>query len=393
MGLPARFWLALASLCLTHTALAADPAESTQAKETDGSVSATIESSEPQQVEPKKIEPQQLPSVSAKDAMGDEERKTLEPGPTVTDLRVAAERFDEGRSSFRVGAFAEAAEHFEAADARAPSAPALGLAMRSRLEAGQFAKAATLAELVLLRHPENQELATQAKAIIDARRGEFGRLEISCKVRCELIIDKKLVHGRAMLLWRIHTEAGSHSIVANFEDGSVLSTSADSVLGEDTSVQLEPPAKPTTVALPPVVAKVDPTPAPEPQQLRLPPLYFWIGVGATSVLTAGTVWSGIDTLNNPGKDAVRAACAGQDSSCALYQEGQSKELRTNILLGSAIVVGVATAVTGLFFTDFGAPGAAPQRGSVTKWSVRPVAELHPQATGGLHGLIGAEGRF
>lgn len=312
--------------------------------------------------------------------------------PTATDLRIAADRFDEGRSSFRVGAFAEAAEHFEAADARAPSVSALGLAMRSRAEAGHFAKASTLAELVLVRHPEQTELVEQANGFIAAHRSEFGRLDIECATRCELIVDKKLVHGQALSLWHVHVEGGPHDVVANLADGSVVAAKVTVLNGESASVHLEPPPKP--VAAPPVVL---PNPAPPAEvvlteRVRLAPLYFWIGVGATTVLTGATVWSGIDTLYNPGQDAVRDACAGLDTNCPLYQEGQRKELRTNILLGSTLVVGLATATTGLFLTDFSRPKAEPKRGA-PHFSIRPMVGLSPSAPGSKVGLVGAEGRF
>src|SRR5512145_2664513 len=65
--------------------------------------------------------------------------------PKASELRVAAERFDEGRAAYKAQAFAEAAEHFEAADRHAPSESALGLAMRSREQAGQLLRAANLA--------------------------------------------------------------------------------------------------------------------------------------------------------------------------------------------------------------------------------------------------------
>ena len=313
--------------------------------------------------------------------------------PKATDLRIAADRFDEGRSSFKVGAFAEAAEHFEAADARAPSSAALGLAMRSRSEAGHFAKAATLAELVLVRHPELPELVQQANAIILAHQAELAHLTIECASRCELVIDKKLVHGSSMTVWRVYVEPGTHEVVANFAQERDAATTATIEAGESSMLKLAPPpvVEPQVAVLPvvPPVLETPPPTMPSPHHHKgLPPIYFWAGVGGTSLLTAVTVWSGIDTLNNPGADAVRKGCVAGDTNCALYKEGKQKELRTNILIGSSIVVALATAATGIWATDFGRRGTLPQRGA-PNWSIRPVASVGL----GDSALLGAEGRF
>jgi hypothetical protein len=87
-----------------------------------------------------------------------------------------------------------------------------------------------------------------------------------------------------------------------------------------------------------------------------------------------TVWSGIDTVNNPGADRVRAECESED--CALYQDGLDRQHRTNALVGVTLGVGVATAVIGLFATDWGnkkppaetALGARPRRVAVAPWA-------------------------
>ena len=102
----------------------------------------------------------------------------------------------------------------------------------------------------------------------------------------------------------------------------------------------------------------------------MPPLVFFVGAGATAVLGGVTIWSGIDTVNNPGKAAVRADCVGQGTSCSEYQDGRNKQLRTNILIGATSVVGAATAVIGAFFTNWsGSPKDAgqPSHASITPW--------------------------
>jgi hypothetical protein len=69
--------------------------------------------------------------------------------PTPAQVRSAAEAFDRGREAYKTEDYVEAAEQFESADANAPSAAALELAIRARDKAGQLDRAATLAALAL----------------------------------------------------------------------------------------------------------------------------------------------------------------------------------------------------------------------------------------------------
>jgi tetratricopeptide (TPR) repeat protein len=312
--------------------------------------------------------------------------------PKAADLRIAADRFDEGRAAFKIGDFLEAAEHFEAADARAPSASALALAMRSRLEAGQHAKALTLAELLLLRHPDASELAASATATIEAFRSGLGLLEITCKSRCELVIDQKLVHGAAMLSWRVYLDPGKHEVVANFDGDREALQHVMVQSSETKALNLapeEPQSAPPQVAVAPPIAIIAPAPVLPRASAKLSPTVFWLGVGVSSVLGAATVWSGLDTHYNPGRDAVRNACGTPSDSCnRLYQEGQSKEVRTNLLLASTLTLGAITALTGLFATEFGPQRSSQWRGSPS-FSVRPVAAVGPAH----QAILGAEGRF
>ena len=51
------------------------------------------------------------------------------------------------------------------------------------------------------------------------------------------------------------------------------------------------------------------------------PAVFIIGAGLTAVGAGLTIWSGIDTQNNPGADAVKADCVGQGTSCPRVPAG------------------------------------------------------------------------
>ncbi|MEO7112584.1 MAG: hypothetical protein ABI183_19215, partial [Polyangiaceae bacterium] len=119
---------------------------------------------------------------------------------------------------------------------------------------------------------------------------------------------------------------------------------------------------------------------------------FFIGAGLTVAAGALTIVSGIDTMNSPGSAAVQKDCVGQGESCQEYQDGRSKQLRTNILLGAAIGLGALTIVDGLFFTQWSHPPKAAGRGSAFSPAAKPSIEPYfggysRGGTLGLHGVF------
>ena len=101
----------------------------------------------------------------------------------------------------------------------------------------------------------------------------------------------------------------------------------------------------------------------------------------TVVLAGITVWSGLDTKSNPGPDKVRTACVGLGESCPEYQDGLSRQKRTNVLQIATGVGGLATAVIGGFLTNWsGAPSSAQ--------GIHPVVGLGPGSA-----TVHATGRF
>ena len=119
----------------------------------------------------------------------------------------------------------------------------------------------------------------------------------------------------------------------------------------------------------------------------MPPLYFWIAAGVTAAVGGVTIWSGVDTLNNPGKEAVRDACRGQGEDCPEYQDGKDKELRTNILLGTTGVLAAGTIVLGAIFTDWSGGGGGEAGRPRTTAGITPWLDV----TNGAK--LGASGRF
>jgi hypothetical protein len=283
--------------------------------------------------------------------------------PTPAQVRAAAEAFDRGREAYKAQEFVEAAEQFESADSNAPSSSALELAIRARDKAGELDRAATLMALALKRHPADDNLMKLAADLSRRASEKLFELTTSCDVPCDLTVGGKLIHG-----------------------------------APDTQRTIYVPATPASDKM-----SQDPVDAPEPTSPQSSerdegatsasrgwsPIVFFVGAGVTAVLGGVTIWSGIDTVNNPGADRVTNECGSQGEACELYQEGLSKQRRTNVLIGVTAGVGVATILVGVLATDWS--GGKSTSAEATK-RLKPGVDVTPWASlegGGLQ----AVGRF
>ena len=298
--------------------------------------------------------------------------------PTPEQVRLAAEAFDLGRQSYKDGHFAEAAEQFERADASAPSATALELALRSRDKAGDLDRAGTLAVLALALYPNDENIAKIAPDVIERARADLFELSVTCGQPCEIADGNKLVHGTAATKRTLFLAPGTHSLRAGFDGGRTESKDVDATAGASGSLDFggetekaaEPEAKPEPA--PP------PEPAPNPDADKgakhrhgLPPFVFWAAAGATVVAGGITTWSGIDTVNNPGADKVKAECAAGDQNCSLYKQGRSEQARTNVLLGVTGALAVGTVVLAAIGIDWGSGSAPAQDEGEARLDVKP----------------------
>ncbi|HEY5374989.1 MAG TPA: hypothetical protein VIK01_15005, partial [Polyangiaceae bacterium] len=115
--------------------------------------------------------------------------------PTPAQVRTAAEAFDRGREAYKSEEYVEAAEQFESADANAPSAAALELAIRARDKAGQLDRAATLAALALARHPDDPNIQKIAPGIVQRAKAELYELDLKCDDPCDVTVAGKIAPG------------------------------------------------------------------------------------------------------------------------------------------------------------------------------------------------------
>jgi hypothetical protein len=289
-------------------------------------------------------------------------------GEDAEQVRKAAAAFDDGSTAYREGKFEVAASRFEAADAAVPSTRALRMAIRARAEAKQPDRAATLAELALTRHADDEATASLARKTIAASKKELHLLDIRCNAPCVVAVGSRSVHGAAAKRWRVWVPPGETSVSASFVGGAgsdeqVISAHAGGQnalsflakeggpVAPDPLPQPQPAEEPRAKPEPALPVGEEAQPDDGPSAIQHPGVFI-AGLIATAGLGGVLVWSGVDTLGSPGKDAVREGCVGQGEDCELYQEGLDKQLRTNILIGATAGMGAITAIFGIFVTDW-----------------------------------------
>ncbi|HEX3342983.1 MAG TPA: hypothetical protein VHS09_00370, partial [Polyangiaceae bacterium] len=242
--------------------------------------------------------------------------------------------------------FDEAATHFENAFFAAPNPAELRSAIRARREAGQLARAATLAAIAERRYPEDSALAKLTAETLGQARPKTQEVHVVAALECNVAVDDKVVTTEKAKDFLFFVDPGKHELVFGWSEGRTRAVPLEARAGA--TQLLKPEAPPVPVKPPPEQAPAAVAASPRP----FGPVVFLIGAGLTAVGVGATVWSGLDTQKHPGTAAVRADCVGQGTSCPEYQQGVSAQLRTNILLAATGGVAAITAVTGLFFTDW-----------------------------------------
>jgi hypothetical protein len=309
--------------------------------------------------------------------------------PSAEDVKAAEADFSRGRDAYKKGDYVEAAEYFESADAHAPNERVLELSITARERAGSLDRAATLAQYGLETYPNSEKLRKIGEPLVAKAKVDLLEVTVECDEACSVLDGTRLLHGAPTTKRTVYLTPGDHTIRASWSNDRAAAKPVGGAGGAHADVAF---------AAPPIPVKEEPTPfvAVDPmvdsggkRKSGLPPVVFWVGVGTTAVLGGVTTWSAIDTKNNPGADAVRDACAGQGESCPEYKDGRSRQTRTNILIGATSVVGVATALVGIFATNWG--GGTPPPSQLAKkpegLSVSPWISYSNGAT------VGATGRF
>jgi len=276
--------------------------------------------------------------------------------PDPAQVRVAAEQFDEGIAARNRKDFEGAASRFEAADAAAPSAPALRQAIRSRADAGQLSRAATLAAQAEQRYPDDPATTKLVREILEKAGPNLHKLTVTCASPCVLAIGTRSIPGEPSARWTVYLDPGKTTLGVSFSAGGGGQKTLNATAGTESDARFEPdaaPQKPTPTdkATPKSeLPSFDPPPpdAKPPPRSGISPAFFIVGLIATAASGGVMIWSAVDTQTNPGPDAVKKLCMGKGTACPEYQHGLKQQLRTNILIGATSGAAALTTIFAIF---------------------------------------------
>jgi hypothetical protein len=234
-----------------------------------------------------------------------------------------------------------AAELFELADRIAPTPEALRSATRARLAAGQLALAASDAEELLARESDEAS-RTLAESVLQRARPELSRYTLQCSAPCTVVADGLATGVSARETQIVYLTPGTHELEVGFDAAATQSVKLTGAAGESRSLSIARPAR----AAKPLDDEALPSEesAPEPRRSRgLSPAYFWTAASLTVVATGLTIWSGLDLLQ--ARDDFKA---NPQPTRGDFEDGESKDRRTNALIGVSSVLAVGTATLAVF---------------------------------------------
>jgi len=142
-----------------------------------------------------------------------------------------------------------------------------------------------------------------------------------------------------------------HEVAAGFEHGRVVQT-VEADAGQTRALSFEgPPAPPE----PEVRVGADGQPLDLSEPFRFPKATFLVAGALTLGAGAVLVWSGVDTMNHVDAYEERAAMCPAEPACGearqLLDDGQSRERRTNALIGVTAGLAATTLVIAIL-TDW-----------------------------------------
>jgi hypothetical protein len=261
------------------------------------------------------------------------------------DPSAAGRAFSNGQAAQLEGDYDRAAQSFELAHSIAPSKEALRSAVRARQQAQQLARAAMLAEVLLAEYASDATSAKLANEVIGDAKAKLARVVFACSAKCSVALS-----GRALTMAQadnhvLYLPPGKHAFAVSFETGSVARDVAV-IVGENQKQTFEKPAAKKEATLS-SNASTESKPGPEIRRTEkrggVSPMFTLGGAVVTAGLVAAATWSGLDT--NRAHEAYVA-----NPTHEAFLDGRSKQLRTNILIGSAIGAGVVTGVIAIFWT-------------------------------------------
>jgi hypothetical protein len=265
----------------------------------------------------------------------------LHAGPAAADSREDARTaYAAASHAFDAGDFETAARELTRADDLVQNDGVLALALDAVVKTELAALGMELAE----RADRAPSLADKA-ALVRAKFSErVGRVRAHCPTACEVTANAvHLAPDAARWLPVGH-------VTVEFRSSGQTRT-VDAEVRASSVTEIEMPA-----------SLVPPPPPPRPTLTRasgLAPAWFFLGVGLTAVLGAGTIASGVDA------DALHSRyIASNPRTADMRASGIAAQDRTDVLVAITGVVGLVTLAVGIFATRWRAPRVALQTASL-----------------------------
>ena len=296
--------------------------------------------------------------------------------PSAEHIKSAAAEYDAGRRAFTDGKFEDAAIHFENAYHDAPAAQALRFAIRARKQANQLARAATLAIIAQQNYADDEPTMQAVKEVLAEATPKLFRLSVTCDIDCAVAADGRVVSIEDAKRFTFFLQPGPHSISVSWPGDRSKSLDVKAREGQSLEQSFVAPPMPVVNNNNAIGGGGGTTLTEQPSNKPFGPAVFITLASLTAISGGILIWSGIDTINNPGTEAVKTGCVGQGESCALYQQGLAAQTRTNVLIGVTGGLGLLT-----FVSIF-----------LTQWSHPHKEAPKVEATIGL-GTVGLAGRF
>lgn len=286
------------------------------------------------------------------------------------DKALAKEAYDRGTQAHARGDFRRAAEEFAKADALAPSPVALQAALDAAVDADDFLLGAELLERTKrLGTTRPATLTASIDAATKKLGGRAGHVRVTCPsgARCTATLDGASFDSTKGTWLRV----GPHTLVVQV-DGTPDTRTVEVRAGESmevvaarassTAPSPTPNATPTTPNATPTTpnANATPTPAPSPtppaadaSAKPLAPIVFWVATGATVVFAGATTFFAV-TASSKHSSFTDASCGTlATGDCQSFKDdGERAQTRANVGFVVTGVAAAATAVIGVFFTDW-----------------------------------------
>ncbi len=281
--------------------------------------------------------------------------------PSAEDRSAAGEAYDRGTAAFLAHEYARAATLFETAFHLAPSAPALIQAIRALEHSSDGAlRAGTLALRLEAQYGSDRQAARQARTTLHTASGRFLRVDVSCDATCTVELDGRVEDYTSFFV----DPASPHAVRASFDTGIAPTQATAAAAGETQAIAFarppEPPPPVVEVAVAVVAPPIEeiPPPAPPPPSGGLHPAVFITVAGLTAVAGGILIWSAVDMYG--GVPAYQ-----MNPTAAALQDGQSREVRTDVMWGVTGGLAAASVVLAIVTDWSGGGGGGGTRESET----------------------------